>query len=192
MNVGSPHEISQAKYLNFNAYTATKRDPWQRNCIFMLNMCSLSKSPKVALNFSKNASKSFSKGDWCSIKSVNQTRVMPKNKMPMNPIWIGPIGYQWGWSRMTKCIWLTKPWNFECVLSNLSSRLIFVTPLVTVVLLKCIQRRSKLDWFANEQQFTKCVIFMFKILKDNKDFFHGCGHEHHEIWHLQEVGNPQL
>jgi hypothetical protein len=37
------------------------------------------------------------------------------------------------------------------VLSNLSSRLIFVTPLVTVVLLKCIQRRSKLDWFANEQ-----------------------------------------
>jgi hypothetical protein len=37
----------------------------------------------------------------------------------------------------------------------------------------------------------KCLIFLFKIPKDNKDFFHKCRHdyEHHEIWHQQEMGN---
>jgi len=36
----------------------------------------------------------------------------------------------------------------------------------------------------------KCLIFLFKIPKDNKDFFHGFKHdyEHHEIWHQQKMG----
>ncbi len=42
----------------------------------------------------------------------------------MSLTWAGPVGYQWGWSWMTKCTWLTKPWNFELVLSNLLGRLI--------------------------------------------------------------------
>jgi hypothetical protein len=57
-------------------------------------------------------------------KGVNQARVVFDNKVPMNPTWIGPIGYHWGWSQMTKRTWLTKLWNFECVPSNLSGRLI--------------------------------------------------------------------
>ncbi len=80
---------------------------------------SLSKSPKVALNLLKNTSKSLSKGDWCSNKGVNQAKVMPDNKVLMSPTWTRPVRYQWRWSRMTKHVWLTKPWNFERVLSNL-------------------------------------------------------------------------
>ncbi len=26
-------------------------------------------------------------------------------------------------------------------------------------------------------KFMKCLIFMFKIIKDNKNFFHGCKHD---------------
>ncbi len=63
MNIASPHEISQANCLNFNAYTIAERDPSQRDHILMLNVHSLFKSPKVALKFSKNVSKLLSKGD---------------------------------------------------------------------------------------------------------------------------------
>ncbi len=60
---------------------------------------------------------------WC-----DQTRAMLDNKMPMNLIWVGPIGYQWWWrvkdQGMTKHTWLTKPRNFERVPSNLLGRLI--------------------------------------------------------------------
>jgi hypothetical protein len=63
MNVASPHEISQTKCLNFNAYIVAKRDPWQRDFILMLNIYFLYKSPKMVLNFSRNTSKSLNKGD---------------------------------------------------------------------------------------------------------------------------------
>jgi hypothetical protein len=63
MNAASPHEILQANFLNFDAYTIIECDIWQNDCISMLNVRSLSKFPKVALNFSRNASKSLSKGD---------------------------------------------------------------------------------------------------------------------------------
>ncbi len=33
MNVASPHEISQANCLNFDAYTIAKHDPWQKDHI---------------------------------------------------------------------------------------------------------------------------------------------------------------
>jgi hypothetical protein len=75
----------------------------------------------MALNFSRNISKSLNKGDWCSNKNANQARVMPNNKVPMSLTWNGPVEYQWGWSQMTKCIWLTKLWT--CAI-NLLVRLI--------------------------------------------------------------------
>jgi hypothetical protein len=125
MNIASPHEILQANCLNFDAYIITKHDHLQKDCILMLDVCSLSKFPKVTLNFSINASKMSSKGDWCFNKGVNQVRVMLNNKVPMSPTWIGLVGYRWGWNQMTKHIWLTKFWNFECVPSNLSYRLKF-------------------------------------------------------------------
>jgi hypothetical protein len=43
----------------------------------------------------------------------------------MSPTWARLVRYWWGWSRMIKCTWLTKLWNFERVLSNLASRLIY-------------------------------------------------------------------
>jgi hypothetical protein len=49
---------------------------------------------------------------------------MPDNKVPMNPTWAMLVGYQWGWSQMTKCTWLTKLQKFEHVPSNLLDRLI--------------------------------------------------------------------
>jgi hypothetical protein len=63
MSVISPYEISQANCLNSNAYTTTECDPWQKECIMMLNMCSLFNYPKLTLNSLRNVSKSLSKGD---------------------------------------------------------------------------------------------------------------------------------
>jgi hypothetical protein len=63
MNIASPYEILQANCLNFDAYIVTEHDYLQKNCILMLDVCSLSESPKVTLNFSINASKMLSKGD---------------------------------------------------------------------------------------------------------------------------------
>jgi hypothetical protein len=124
MKATSPHEILQTNYLNFDAYIVAKCDPWQRDHILMLDMHFLSEFPKVALNSSRNNSKLLSKGDWCFNKCANQARAMLDNKVPMNPIGVGPIGYWWGWSQMTKRTWLTKPRNFKCVPSNLLDRLI--------------------------------------------------------------------
>ncbi len=87
-------------------------------CVF------LSESSKVALNFSKNVSKFLNKGDWCFNKSANQARTMLDNKVQLNSIWAGLVRYWWGRSQMTKCTWLTKPWNFECVPSNLFGKLL--------------------------------------------------------------------
>jgi hypothetical protein len=63
MNIVSPHEILQANCLKFDAYIVTEHDHLQKDCILMLDVCSLSESPKVTLNFSINASKRSSKGD---------------------------------------------------------------------------------------------------------------------------------
>jgi hypothetical protein len=63
MSATSPHGILQANCLNFDAYTTIKHDIWWRDHILMLDVHSLSKFPKVALNFSRNASKSLHKGD---------------------------------------------------------------------------------------------------------------------------------
>jgi hypothetical protein len=93
MSVDSPFEISQAKCLNFNPYVAIKHDPWQRDRILMLNVCLLLESPKVALNFSKNISKSLNKHDWCFNKGVNQTKALFDNKMSMSPTWVGLVRY---------------------------------------------------------------------------------------------------
>jgi hypothetical protein len=87
--------------LNSNAYIVTERDPWQKDYILMLNVHSLSKSPKVALNSLRNILQSLSKGDWCSNKGANQTRAMLDNKVLMNPTWVGLVGYdedEVGWS----------------------------------------------------------------------------------------------
>ncbi len=124
MSATSLQEIMQANCLDSDAYIAVKHDIWWRDHILMLDVHSLSKFPKVALNFSRNVSKSLHIGDWCSNKGANQTRVMLDNKVPMNPTWARLVGYQWGWSWMTKCTWLTKLQNFEHVPSNLLHRLI--------------------------------------------------------------------
>ncbi len=50
--------------------------------IFMLNMCFLSKSPKVALNSSKNISKSLSKGDDAPTKVQTKQRGPNSRKLP--------------------------------------------------------------------------------------------------------------
>jgi hypothetical protein len=42
----------------------------------------------------------------------------------MSPTWAKLVGYQWGWSQMTKHTSLTKLQNFERVPSNLLGRLI--------------------------------------------------------------------
>ncbi len=159
----------------------------------MLDVRSLSKSPKVAMNYLKNTSKSLNKGDWCFNKGANQARVVLNNKVLMSPTWARPIGYQWGWSRMIKHIWLTKLQNFKRVPSNLSSRLIhgsFGWGYVIKTHPKEVDVWLVCKWTTNSW---KCLIFMFKIPKDNNNFFHACKHdyEHYEKWHQQKMGNPQ-
>jgi hypothetical protein len=55
------------------------------------------------------------------------------------------------------------------------------------------QRGQSLIGLQMNHKFMKCLIFLFNIFKDNKDFFHKCKHdyEHHEKWHQQEMDNPQ-
>ncbi len=69
-----------------------------------------------------------------------------------------------------------------------------MAPLVGLCSRNASQRSQSLIGLQMSHRFTKCFIFLFKIPKDNKDFFHGCRHdyEHHEIWHQQEVGNLRL
>jgi len=94
MNVASPYEILQTNYFKSNAYTPAECDPWQIYHSLMQNMCSLFECSKLALNFSKNASKSLSEGDLCSNKGANQRKVVLDNKMPMSSTWIGLVKYQ--------------------------------------------------------------------------------------------------
>jgi hypothetical protein len=150
MSATSHHKISQANCLNFDAYTATKHDLWQKDHILMLDVDYLSKSPKVALNFSRNASKLLSKGDWCSKKNASQVRVVLDNKVPMSLTWVGPVKYWWRLSWMTRHAWLTKPWNFECVPSNLLGRLIRGSFGWSFVV-ETIPKRLELGKLANEK-----------------------------------------
>jgi hypothetical protein len=48
----------------------------------------LSKSLKETSNSSKNISKLFKKGDWCSKRGANHAKVVFDNKVPMSPIWV--------------------------------------------------------------------------------------------------------
>ncbi len=50
--------------------------------IFMLNVCFLSKFPKVALNFSRNTSKSLSKGDDAPTKVQTKQHGFNSKKFP--------------------------------------------------------------------------------------------------------------
>jgi hypothetical protein len=95
------------------------------------------------------------------------------NKVPMNLTWAKLVGYWWGWSWMIKCTWLTKLQNFEHMPSNLLGRLICGT-------FGCrkntSQRGQSLIGLQMSNRFMKCLIFLFKILKDNKNFY-GCRHD---------------
>ncbi len=124
----------------------------------MLKMQSLSKFPKMALNSLRNVSKSLNKGDWCSNKGANQARAMPNNKVPMNPTWVGLIGYHEDEIEWPNAL----DWqNFETL--NMCHQICqvgwFIIPLVRVVLPKRNPKRSKLDWFGNEQQNSRSVWF---------------------------------
>jgi hypothetical protein len=50
-------------FLNLDAYATIGQGPWQSDYKLLVNVCYLFESPKVALNFSTNASKSFNNGD---------------------------------------------------------------------------------------------------------------------------------
>jgi hypothetical protein len=50
-------------FLNLDAYATLGQGPWRSDCKLLVNVCYLFESPKVALNFSTNASESFNNGD---------------------------------------------------------------------------------------------------------------------------------
>ncbi len=63
MSTTSSHEMSHANYLNSEVYTKNGCDPWQRGHNLLIVVRFLSESLKEAPNSSRNASKSFKKGD---------------------------------------------------------------------------------------------------------------------------------
>jgi len=63
MSITSSHELSHASYLNSKVYTKVGCDPWWRACNLFIVVHSLSKLPKKTPKFSRNASKSFKRGD---------------------------------------------------------------------------------------------------------------------------------
>jgi hypothetical protein len=74
MNATSPHEISQSYYLKFEAYIATKCDPWQKNRILML---------KEQFLFESSSGIELFKGSFqsCWIKVVDApTKVQTKQR----------------------------------------------------------------------------------------------------------------
>jgi hypothetical protein len=102
-----------------------KCDPWWRNHNLVVNMCSLFKFAKVALNSSRNVSNLLNKNEWHFNKIMNRTRnIVPRNKVPMNPTWFEQFKYYWRWIWITKHTWLRKFQNFEHVPSNLLIKLI--------------------------------------------------------------------
>lgn len=86
-------------------------------CLLMCVLClNLQKWPKKV---SKNASKLFLNGNLWSNKGTNRVRVMLDNDVLMNPTWVEPFWIATGIKQMTKCTWLIKPSNFECVFFKL-------------------------------------------------------------------------
>ncbi len=141
----------------------------------MLDVHFLSEYPKVASNCLRNISKSLSKKDWCSNKGVNQAKSMLDNKMPMSPTWVGLVGYWWGWSQMAD----TLGWIFFEILnlsSNLLGRLIH-GPFGWGYVVETYLKGQNLISLQVSNRFTNYLIFLFKIPKDNKDFFHWCRHD---------------
>jgi hypothetical protein len=53
-----------------------------------------------------------------------------------------------------------------------------MAPLVGVVFSKHIPKSRSLIGLKMNNKSTKCLIFLFKIPKDSKDFFHKCRHDH--------------
>jgi hypothetical protein len=137
MNVASSHEMSQANCLKFDAYTITECDPRRKDHNLVVDMCSLSECPSLALNSSRNALKSLNKGDWCSNKNVYQARAMFNNRVLRSPTWVKSNGYWWRWSqRLNALCWQ----NFKTFTMNHQSCWAnwFATPLVRVGSWKCI------------------------------------------------------
>ncbi len=66
-------------------YIEVRCVPWRRAHNLFVVIHSLSELPKEAPNSSKNASKLFKRRNWRSRKGANHVKVVPNNKVPMNP-----------------------------------------------------------------------------------------------------------
>jgi hypothetical protein len=60
----------------------------------VVDVRSLSKPPNVALNSSRNVSKSLNKNDRHSNKNVNQARAMPDNTVLRSSTWVESVKYR--------------------------------------------------------------------------------------------------
>jgi hypothetical protein len=87
-NVTLFHEMSHASCLNLKVYTKVGRDPRQIIRNLFVVVCFWFKSPKEALNSSRNASKSFRRGDWCSKRNASYVKDVFDNKVPMSLTWV--------------------------------------------------------------------------------------------------------
>jgi hypothetical protein len=88
MSVALSHEISHVGCLNLETYVEVGHVPWWRVCNLFVDVRSLFESSKKALNFSRNVSKLFRRGDWHSKRGVTRAKVMHGNKVPMSPTWV--------------------------------------------------------------------------------------------------------
>jgi hypothetical protein len=77
-------------FLNSNADATVGQGPWQSDYKLLINVCYLFESPKVALNFSTNASKSFNNGIrlWCKIVFQNDQQIQNNGALLLFlPLW---------------------------------------------------------------------------------------------------------
>ncbi len=149
-----------------------KCDPWQRDHNLMVDMCSLSKSPNLALKFSRNASKSLNRGDWHSNKGANKTRAMLDNIVLKSTTQVELITYWWRWNWMTRCIWLTKIQNFDHEPSNLLGKLIR-NSFSWGWVMEMHPKNVKTWLFGNEEQIHKVFDFLIVHYEGQQRFFHG-------------------
>jgi hypothetical protein len=84
--------MSHVSCLNLEAYTGAKCDPWRIVHNLLIVVCFSFELLKKTPNFWRNASKSFRRGNWCSKRGANHVKVVPDNKVPMNPTWVRSIG----------------------------------------------------------------------------------------------------
>jgi hypothetical protein len=92
MSTASSHDMLQANFLKFDAYTIVGCGPWQRTCNLLIDVRSLLEFSKVALNSSINTSRSFNNGNYHSNKSANHAKVMPNSNVLIKPTWTKPFG----------------------------------------------------------------------------------------------------